>query len=310
MPDLHHSIKVAAKRSGLSSHLIRVWERRYAAVQPHRTGTNRRAYSDADIERLTLLRQATLSGHTISNVAKASTARLRELLRSSAGTAAEVPAPSPAAGPEDLRRQAIKALRELDTQALEDTLNRGLVSLGNQGLLEKLVVPLAQEVGELWRKGEITAAHEHFASAVTREFLFTATRPFALGPSTPNLVVATPSGQLHELGAVIVAAAAASYGWNVTYLGAGLPAAEIAGAAMQNQSRAVALSLVYPEDDPELGQELAKLRRFLPATTRILVGGRAAKGYRKVLHQIGAVQLNTIGEIYPALDELWSSPRS
>ena len=43
----------------------------------------------------------------------------------------------------------------------------------------------------------------------------------------------------------LVGAAAANLGWHVTYLGASLPAAEIAGAARQNRARAVALSLVY-----------------------------------------------------------------
>ena len=78
------------------------------------------------------------------------------------------------------------------------------------------------------------------------------------------LVVATPAGQIHELGALLVGAAAANLGWHVTYLGASLPAAEIAGAARQNRARAVALSLVYPEDDPRLEGELTRLRESLP----------------------------------------------
>ena len=58
---------------------------------------------------------------------------------------------------------------------------------------------------------------------------------------------------------------AANLGWQVTYLGASLPAAEIAGAAQQRRARAVALSLVYPEDDPRLAGELTRLRESLPA---------------------------------------------
>ena len=78
---------------------------------------------------------------------------------------------------------------------------------------------------------------------------------------------------------MIVNAAAAQVGWQTTYLGASLPAAEIAGAAVQNRALAVALSIVYPEDDPDLPQELTNLRRFLPEETRILIGGRAATAY-------------------------------
>ena len=308
MADVHHSIKVAARRSGLSPHAIRMWERRYGAVEPLRTGTNRRAYSDGDIERLALLRQATLRGHNIGNVAKAPTAKLRELVTSSDSTAE----PSkPSAAQQQLAgfmEEAIVAIRKLDTQALENTLATALVTLGSQGLLEKAVVPLAHQVGDLWRRGEITAAHEHFASAVIRVVLANAGRPFSVSTGAPNLIVATPTGQLHELGAVIVAVAARSHGWNVTYLGVGLPSAEIAGAAIQNQSRAVAISLVYPEDDPELPRELLDLRRFLPASTRLIVGGRAARSYGGVLNQIGAIQLETLPELYPVLDSLRSGP--
>ena len=62
MTDAHHSIRVASAQSGLSSHVIRIWEKRYGAVQPIRTGTNRRLYSDGEIARLILLRLATASG--------------------------------------------------------------------------------------------------------------------------------------------------------------------------------------------------------------------------------------------------------
>ena len=303
MSDLHHSIKVVAKRSGLTPHVIRVWERRYGAVQPQRTGTNRRAYTDADIERLSLLGQATMSGHNIGSVAKLPTEELRKLVATTnAETALHAPTHSTVVG--SFREEAMKAVRKLDSQALEAVLNRAVVVLGHQGLLEKLVVPLAHQVGELWRSGEITAAHEHFASAVIRVFLGHAGRPFVTGDTVPNLVVATPTGQLHELGAVIVAAAATNLGWQVTYLGTGLPAAEIAGAAIQNRTRAVALSLVYPEDDPNLPQELKALRRFLPAEIKIMAGGRAAPAYRQTLNQIGAIQLDSVQQLYPVLDSL------
>jgi hypothetical protein len=46
-----------------------------------------------------------------------------------------------------------------------------------------------------------------------------------------------------------------SWRWQASYLGASLPAAEIAGAARQRRARAVALSLVYPEDDLRLENE-------------------------------------------------------
>jgi len=171
-------------------------------------------------------------------------------------------------------------------------------------LLQRVVAPLVQTIGDLWRDGTITAAHEHFASAVIRVFLGHAAKPFAGKESAPVLVVATPAGQICELGALLVGAAAANLGWNVTYLGASLPAAEIAGAARQSRARAVALSLVYPEDDPRLEGELTLLREALPPEVTILAGGRAMPAYRDALEKIGASQMNDLMHLCSALDDL------
>ena len=171
-------------------------------------------------------------------------------------------------------------------------------------MLQRVIAPLAQTIGQLWRDGVITAAHEHFASAVIRILLGHAAKPFAGSDSAPGIVVATPAGQIHELGALLVGAAAANLGWHVTYLGASLPAAEIAGAARQNHARAVALSLVYPEDDARLESELTRLRELLPADVVVLAGGRAMPAYREVLEAIGATQMHDLGHFCAALDDL------
>src|SRR5205814_6101 len=75
----HHSIQSVARRTGLSAHVIRVWEKRYGAVKPSRTGTNRRLYSDEEIERLQLLRLATEAGHSIGNIAALDLEKLKQI---------------------------------------------------------------------------------------------------------------------------------------------------------------------------------------------------------------------------------------
>ena len=163
---------------------------------------------------------------------------------------------------------------------------------------------LAWKLGELWREGEILAAHEHFATSVIRNFLGRNSKPFTTNSNAPVLVVTTPAGQLHELGAVMVAAAAGDLGWRVVYLGPSLPAADISAAATQNQARAVALSIVYPEDDPNLPAELENLRKYLPAETHIIAGGRAAAAYEATLTRIGSTRATRLKELYTALDAL------
>jgi len=305
MSESHQAIKVVTKRTGLSAHVIRIWEKRYGAVTPERTGTNRRLYSDEQIERLSLLREVTQSGHSIGHIAKLPMEKLRELalqMHPSNGQPARALSPAPAAS--KYLDESLAAVKSLDTRALDATLKRAATELGAQGLLQRIVNPLVQRIGDLWRDGTLTAAHEHFASAVIRVFLGQVAKPFAGTESAPVLVVATPTGQLHELGALLVGAAASNLGWHVTYLGASLPAAEIAGAARQNRARAVALSLVYPEDDPRMEGDLARLRESLPAEIPLLVGGRAAPAYQSVLRKIGATQIEDLTTFCSTLDEL------
>jgi DNA-binding transcriptional MerR regulator/methylmalonyl-CoA mutase cobalamin-binding subunit len=308
MSDAHHSIRAVAKRSGLSPHVIRVWEKRYGAVKPARTHTNRRLYSECEIERLLLLRHAVQLGHSIGNVARLDADALRGLVERSKsgevnGTAAAARALAPESGVHFVEA-CMACTRALDAAALDSTLRRALVVLGHQGLLHRVIGPLAQALGDAWREGAITAAHEHFASAAIKVFLGGASRQFASPEASPVLVVATPAGQLHELGAVMAAAGAAHQGWRVTYLGVSLPAAEIAGAVLQNGARALALSLVYPEDDPHLEAELRALRQFLPPTLPVVVGGRAAGSYASTLQAVGAVCAPDLAGYYRFLDDL------
>lgn len=82
-----HPIGAAARLCGLKQPVIRVWEKRYGAVRPLRTGSNRRLYSETDVERLTLMRHLTEAGAMIGSIATLELAELAALLdRLRAGT--------------------------------------------------------------------------------------------------------------------------------------------------------------------------------------------------------------------------------
>ena len=80
MNEAHYPIQLVARLTGLSAHVIRIWEQRYRAVEPQRTATNRRLYSQRDIERLNLLRDLTQAGHSIGQVAQLPTDKLGKLV--------------------------------------------------------------------------------------------------------------------------------------------------------------------------------------------------------------------------------------
>jgi DNA-binding transcriptional MerR regulator/methylmalonyl-CoA mutase cobalamin-binding subunit len=303
MVEAQHPIKLVARRTGLSSHVIRIWEKRYNAVEPCRSQTNRRLYSDEDIERLSLLRDITKAGHTIGLVAGLPTDKLRQMAQEAAAQEVEVGVAIPR-NPSPVLERCLAAIRAFDSRGLEEALKTGATELGAQGLLQKVVAPLSQTLGEMWREGSITAAHEHFATAAIRIFLGHAARPFAPFNDAPVLTVATPAGQLHELGALLAGAVAANLGWHVVYLGASLPAAEIASAVRQHEGAVLALSLVYPEDDPRLADELARLRELLPEKTVVLAGGRAAAAYQEAIEKCGALIIRDLAHLGSVLDNL------
>lgn len=75
-----YGIGAVVKRTGLAAPTIRIWEKRYGAVKPGRTETNRRLYSAEDVTRLGLLRSLTERGHSIRNIANLELPLLQEQL--------------------------------------------------------------------------------------------------------------------------------------------------------------------------------------------------------------------------------------
>ena len=291
VPLTKHSIGIAVRRTGLKPDVIRAWENRYGAIQPGRTPTNRRFYTDEQLDRLMLLRQATLGGRQIGQIARLSSEQLRELVEADRIASGHVPQPRQEVGSSvsgSHLSACLTAVERLDPHELRFQLERAATDLSHPKLMEDLLVPLLEEMGVLWESGALRVVHEHAASAVIRAFLGNLQDVFIGLDNSPSIVIGTPLRQEHELGALMASATAASEGWRVTHLGCGLPAEEIAAAANTKGSTAVALSLVYPMDDPFLASELKKLKRYLGTDIRLIVGGRAALSYAKTLRSISA----------------------
>lgn len=268
---------VVSERTGLSLDLLRVWERRYKVVEPIRAPGGQRLYSDDDIVRLRLLHAATRGGRSIGQVAHLTTSELGALVTEDeegrAHTQREAAGPPP--GEVYLERAMERAL-ELDAGELDVVLRRAMASLGLWEFAEGVVTPLLRAIGDGWHAGRITPAQEHLASAAIRRVLLASTDLLPRASGGGNMVVATPAGDRHEMGALLVAAGAAIEGWQVTYLGSDLPVAEIATAAARTDARTVALSVSYITDREQIVQDLRSLRAQLSADVGLLVGGAAA----------------------------------
>jgi methanogenic corrinoid protein MtbC1 len=294
-----HPIAVVSARTGLSRDVLRVWERRYGAVEPTRTPSGRRSYSDEDVQRFRLLAAATKQGRSIGPVARLST---RELARLVAEDAAAREGDAPAA--DAVMRLAAAALahaRALDGSALDRDLRHAVACHGVPVFLEEVVPRLMHEIGDEWRAGRLTIAHEHLASAAVLAVVFEAIRAVPEVPAAPRLLVATPSGEHHGVGAALAAATAALDGWTIVYLGVDVPAADIVAAAGATGARAVALSVVHPADLAHVGRELRAARAALQPHVPLMVGGASAAHMRSTLEDAGIVFCESIAEMRKVL---------
>jgi DNA-binding transcriptional MerR regulator/methylmalonyl-CoA mutase cobalamin-binding subunit len=332
-----YPMRVVVRRTGLNASLLRAWERRYGAVDPGRSGGGQRLYSEDDIRKLALLREAVDAGHNISSVAELSLEGLRDLvLREQARTlpqgaargrprdngepmgssgngggrfrAEEGPPPTEATSTAlpgarsrvraaELLARALEAVHGMDTRALESVLNRSAMALAPDELVDDLLVPLLGRIGLLWREGEVGPASEHMASAVIRRFLDWLLEALGSHDPGPLMIVGTPAGHRHEFGALLAAVVSAAEGWDVLSLGPDLPASEIAEAVRRKGASAVALSAIHPAHDPHLPGELRALRRELTGDVRVLVGGPAALAHHQSLEEVGVEVLSDFPEM-------------
>jgi DNA-binding transcriptional MerR regulator/methylmalonyl-CoA mutase cobalamin-binding subunit len=280
--EARYRVGMVSKMTGLSTHTIRVWERRYAAVTPKRTEAGGRLYTDADVERLRLLHELVAGGHSIGGIARMSDVDLRQM---AAAFPAAPTQPALQHLPE-IRERVLVAVEGLRIHEAEHILSRAALSTEPREFLDGVVSPILVEIGDRWERGELRIAHEHACSAVLRGLLSSLMRLYPSSEARQRVVVATPAEENHELGALMVAMLAAMHGWNVLYLGPNLPAAEIAYAVTRIKAELLMLSItnLKPEDSE---REIAAIESALPPDVRILIGGRAAQAFPRSRAEIG-----------------------
>lgn len=303
-----YQIGTVARATGLSTHTLRVWERRYGVVSPARTPGGSRVYSDTEVIKLRLLKRLTGEGHSIGRIAHLSIAELEAMAAEPAATA-----PPAAIMGRDVagitRQRFLEALACLDMTAAERVLLYAVGFLDPRAFLLDVAAPILDDIGARWERGDLRIAHEHAASALLRNLLGTLmrTRPPRTGAATA--VAATPSGELHELGVLMAALMAVLMGWKVLYLGPSLPADEILHVLDQSDAAALLLSLVNApggagEAVPGIEAELARLVRGLRPGVDLVAGGRSAPRYA---HALGARAI--IAPDLAALDGLLARAR-
>lgn len=271
-PVSHFTIKAVAQATGLTVETLRAWERRYEVVRPTRDSSGRRTYSAADVARLRLLRSATELGHTISRLAILPDDELAKLVANSGGHARQG-----ASRGQAYVERALDAAEHSDPTGVEEVLTTAIALLPPNEVIHSVIAPLVREIGDRWHRGEVTIAQEHMVTDIVRRLVIAVARGYLRADNGPCLVLSTLSGERHELGILMCSWLAATRRYHTHYLGADCPASEIARFALEVEARAVLISLVMPENQVPVMEQLRELASMLRGKCEIWIGGFAAR---------------------------------
>jgi DNA-binding transcriptional MerR regulator len=267
-----YPIRAVARITGLAIDTLRAWERRHAAVTPARD-VRGRLYTDGDVERLLLLREAVAKGHAIGRIARLDDPALREL-----ATAATPLLPQPAfrtagIGPSDI----VRAVERFDDALVTTQLARSAALLNPTELLRDVIMPALRQIGDAWHSRPLGIAQEHLLSGAVRNILGSLMRVHARTGVPGCLLFATPAGERHEFGALGGALVATSGGLGATYLGPDLPSHDIIEMAAMIESDVVVLGVTLNDDGSDrMLEEVQVIARRLPRDIELWLGGPAA----------------------------------
>jgi DNA-binding transcriptional MerR regulator len=270
--DGSYEIHEVAELTGLAPARLRAWERRYELVRPQRMPNGYRAYSAGQVALLRAFARLIEAGERIGDLV--------------GRPESEVLAWAEARAPDESPHAALlEAVRAFDRERLEILVAQQLSLRGLGGFAREVVLPLAQEVGDLWAQGNIPIAAEHLASEVVLHALKGGLR-MARGGG-PLLVSGCLPRERHEWGLLATLAILQEDGWRVHYLGPDLPVAELAEAAWRLSPAVAALS----SSDAEIVRaNLPALSTFpgkLPPGTVAAIGGSGVEPHAKVLRRHG-----------------------
>lgn len=289
-----YTIKEIEERSGVAAATLRQWERRYGFPRPQRSSGGYRLFSDDDLANIVQMQAFVAKGVPPSRAA--------QLVRET------VPEQLGGRSPAELAAELGGALRALDAARAERILSEAHAVHTFDDVLLAVIAPAMMEIGDLWHAGEVNVATEHFASQFIqgRLRLLLTLMPHSSGAR--RALVACAPGELHELGALIVAIVLSRQGFDITYLGQATPLQDLAAMANETAADAVLISASLPEAIERLREERVLLRSH---SAPILFGGRAFEGSPEAAEELGGVFLgNDLVESRAAISQVVGSGSS
>ena len=220
MTDQVYSIKDLAGFSGVKAHTIRMWEQRYNLLEPTRTETNIRRYSEADLKKLLNVSLLCQLGYKISHIAHMTDEEINQTLldqaRKQAGDA-----------------EVLSVLKictiNFDERLFYTAVDGYLEGHNMFDLFKRIYIPFLNQVGLMWQANSICPAHEHFVSNLIRQQVAGALNDMRGAEPTSDytFVLFLPAGEMHELSLLMIQYLLRQAGHRSIYLGQSVPAEDL-----------------------------------------------------------------------------------
>jgi methanogenic corrinoid protein MtbC1 len=150
------------------------------------------------------------------------------------------------------------SLDRLDEQAANTALDRLFATYTVEMVLQAVILPYLHSLGERWEAGEVSVAHEHFASNLLRGRLLGLAQGWGQGQG-PLAILACLPAEHHELGLLAFGVALRRRGWRITYLDTDNPIGAVADLSRSLAPAVVVLLGMTEEGFLDHAHEIEKL---------------------------------------------------
>jgi len=284
-----YSIKDLENFTQIKAHTLRIWEQRYRLLEPKRTDTNIRYYSDDDLKKILNINLLYSNGLKISKIALLSDQKIMNM-------AAELLMKS-GVHSNDHVDVFIRYIIELNESAIQEKLRALHFELGMEDLYVKVLIPLLQRIGELWQVDTITVTHEHFFSNILREFFIVETGKI----SSPlkykgKVVLFLHEHEQHELSLLFYYYLLRKRNYECYYLGQSVPMKDLKTFVEQMNPDYLFTSLIAEVDKDFFKKWLKEICGFIEPQ-KIFVGGYQVCKYVDLI-PTKLNQINNISDIH------------
>ncbi|TLS35616.1 MerR family transcriptional regulator [Pseudalkalibacillus caeni] len=261
-----YNIKAVSKILGIQPGTLRAWERRYKIISPKRNEAGHRLYTDEHVAVLRWLLDKIDKGFTISQAI--------DLLESGDNTFESFIATEDKDRAGMLADEMLSVLLRFDEKKAQELLNQAFALFSIEKVVLDILANLLVKVGHMWENNKITVAHEHFTSAFLRSRIGMIFHTLPVDGHLPKVVAVCGPEEEHELGLLIFTLYLRRKGFEVIYLGSGIPKEDISVVIEETNPTILFLSCTLVTNLPETLSLVDELKNVFP-DLKVGLGGSA-----------------------------------